>query len=216
MTIPYGTMTTSSPMLNNNNNNNSSIITEKSPSRFSYLIRPTTPCIFGTENYDDKLVDDDEFFVTAGGIVHSCPNIYELSTKDEYEHRILRSCNNLMFINKQTTSMNNHLNTYDTEFNRYSILPRFQPILSSSLSTDSINSEIELYKKRHAFGLSRKYDNTMSIYSSFLSKTWKSDNYLLFMPVRHHQFSLPTSNYRNKRSHSYDIRIRRIFTSTFF
>ncbi|CAF2389609.1 unnamed protein product [Rotaria sp. Silwood2] len=211
MTIPYGTTTTSIPMLNNNNN-----IKEKSPSRFSYLIRPTTPCIFGTENYDDKLVDDDEFFVTAGGIVHSCPNIYELSTKDEYEHRKFQSCNLLMFINKQTTSINNYLNTYDTEFNRYSILPRFQPISSSSLSTDSINSEIELYKERHAFGLSRKYDNTISTYSSFLPKTWKSDNYLLFMPVLHHQFSLSTSSDSNKRSRSYNIPIRRTFTSIFF
>ncbi|CAF0891972.1 unnamed protein product [Rotaria sp. Silwood1] len=200
-------------MLNNNNNNNS--ITEKSPSRFSYLIRPTTPCIFGTENYDDQLVDDDEFFITAGGIVHSCPNIYELSIKDEHEYRKFQSCNLLMFINKQTTSINNHLNTYDTEFNHYSILPRFQPI-SSSLSTDSINSEIELYKERHAFGLSRKYHHTMSIHSSFLPKTWKSDNYLLLMPVLRHQFSSSISSVRNKGLRSYNIPIRRTFTSIFF
>jgi hypothetical protein len=69
MTIPYET-TTNTPMFNNN----------KSPSRFSYLIQPITPCIFGTENYDDKSENEDEFFITAGGIIHSCPNIYELST----------------------------------------------------------------------------------------------------------------------------------------
>jgi len=203
MTIPYKT-TTHTPMFNNN-------ITEKSSSRFSYLIQPITPCIFGTENYDDKSVNDDEFFVTAGGIIHSCPNIYELSIENDYKHRKLQSCEHLIFINKQTTSINNNLNTYDTKFDHYSIIPRFQPI-SSSLSIDSINSEIELYKKRHANGLSRKYDNTISTYSSFLPTTWKSDNYLLFMSV---QSSLSTSIDSNKRSHSFNIPIRQKISSFF-
>ncbi|CAF3750856.1 unnamed protein product [Rotaria socialis] len=200
MTIPDGT-TTSSPMLNKNKNSTR----EKSPSRLSYLIRPTTPCIFGTESYDDKLVNEDEFFLTAGGIIHSCPNIYELLINDDYENRQCQSCDHFMFIHEQTTSIDTRLNTYDTEFNRYSILPRFQPISSSLLSTDSINSEIELYKERHAFGLSRNYQNAVSINSSLLPKIWKSDNYLLCIPALHRGFSLSTSIDTNKRSHSNNI-----------
>ena len=71
-------------------------------------------------------MNDDEFFLTAGGIVHSCPNIYELSIDN---HRKLQSCDHLMFIDQETTLLNNdnNLNCYDTEFDRYSILPRFQP-----------------------------------------------------------------------------------------
>jgi hypothetical protein len=200
MTISYET-TTNTPMFNNNNN-----ITEKSSSRFSYLIRPTTPCIFGTENYDDKSINDDEFFVTAGGIVHSCPNIYELAIENTSKyHRKLQSCEHFMFISKPTTSSNTNLNIYDTKFDRYSITPRFQPISSSlsSLSTDSINSEIELYKERHASGLSRKHDNT-----SFLPTTWKSDDYLLFMSVQ-------SSIDNNKRSHSFSIPIGQTISSVF-
>ncbi len=207
MTIPYET-TTNTSMINDNNN-----IPEKSSSRFSYLIRPATPCIFGNETYDDKSENnDDEFFLTAGGIIHSCPNIYELSIENECKHRKLQSCEHLLFITQSTTSINNNLNTYDTEFSRYSIIPRFQPISSSSLSIDSMNSEIELYKERHANGLSRKYTN-----SSLLPTTWKSDNYLLFMPIlnhhHHHQQSLlSTSMNSNKRSRSFDITISSIFT----
>ncbi|CAF1004194.1 unnamed protein product [Rotaria magnacalcarata] len=209
MAIPYGT-TTSIPMFNKNS------IREKSPSRFSYLIRPIAPCILGTEIYDDKLVNDDEFFLTAGGIVHSCPNIYELLINDDCEHRQCQSCDHFMFIHEQTTSINTQLNTYDTEFNRYSILPRFQPISSSLRSTDSINSEIELYKERHAFGLSRNYQNAVSMNSSLLPKIWKSDNYLLCIPALHRGFSLSTSIDTNKRSHSNNIPIRQIFTSRCF
>jgi len=181
-------------------------ITEKSPPRFSYLIRPITPCIFGTEDYQEKTENDDEFFVTAGGIVHSCPNIYEFSIENEDEYRKLQSCEHLIFMTKETTSINNHLNTYDTELNHYSIIPRFQPI-SSSLSTDSINSEIELYKKRHAIGLYRKSDNLSFISLSFLPTKWKSDNYLLFLSVLHHQSLLSNSISNNKRSRSYEILI---------
>jgi hypothetical protein len=93
-------------------------IREKSPPRFSYLIRPITPCIFGTEDYNDEQANDDEFFLTAGGIVHSCPNIYELSIEVEYHHRKLQSCDHLMVIQK-------NLNTYDTKFDRYSIFNVF-------------------------------------------------------------------------------------------
>jgi hypothetical protein len=188
MTIPYET-TTNTSMINNN-------ITEKSSSYFSYLIRPATPCIFGTEIYDDQTKDDDEFFLTAGGIIHSCPNIYELSQDNESNYRKLQSCRHLLFFTQPTTSINNNLNTYDTELTRYSIIPRFQP-LSSSLSNDSINSEIELYQQRHAIGLSRKYAN-----SSFLPTTWKSDNYLLFMPmINHHQ----------QQPYSFERRISSVF-----
>jgi len=198
MTIPYET-TTNTPMFNNNN------ITEKSPSRFSYLIQPITPCIFGTENYDDKSENEDEFFITAGGIVHSCPNIYELSIENEYQYRKLQSCEHLIFINQHSTSINNNLNTYDTKFDHYSIIPRFQPI-SSSLSTDSINSEIELYKERHANGLSQNYNNILSTYSSFLPTKWKSDSLSI-------QSSLSTSIDSNKRSRSFDIPISSFFIS---
>lgn len=194
---------------------NDNPIKEKTSSRFSYLIRPVTPCIFGTENYDDLTENnDDEFFVTAGGIVHSCPNIHELTIENQIEHRKLQSCEHLMFINKTTTttSINKNLNTYDTKFDRYSILPRFQP-MSSSVSIDSINSEIELYRERHANGLSQKYYNTTSISSTFLPTTWKSDNYLLFMPL---QSSLSTSINSNKRSHSSDIPIGQTISSGFF
>jgi hypothetical protein len=182
-------------------------ITEKSSSRFSYLIRPTVPCIFGTENYDDKSENEDEFFVTAGGIVHSCPNIYELSIENKDKYRKLQSCEHLIFINKKTTSINNNLNTYDTKFDRYSIIPRFQPI-SSSLSIDSINSEIELYKERHANGLSQNYDNILSTCSSFLPTTWKSD-------ILSIQSSLSTSIDSNKRSRSFDIPIGQTISSFF-
>jgi hypothetical protein len=174
-------------------------------SRFSYIIRPSTPCIFGRECYnddDDEQMDDDEFFVTAGGIVHSCPNIYELSIDN---HRKLQSCDHLMFIDPQTTFINQNLNCYETKSDRYSILPRFQPI-SSSISSDSMNSELELYKARHAIGLSRQYhDNTSPHSLSFLPTTWKSDNYLFFMPFLPHHSSLLNSIDHGKRSRSYDI-----------
>jgi hypothetical protein len=188
-------------------------------SRFSYIIRPSTPCIFGREyGDDDEQMNGDEFFVTAGGIVHSCPNIYELSIDNR---RKLQSCDHLMFIDQQTTLINDNsnknLNSYDTEFDRYSILPRFQTI-SSSISTDSMNSELELYKERHAIGLSRPYHDNLSNYSSFLPTTWKSDNYLLFMPFihhhhHHHHSTLLNSIDHGKRSRSYDIPIGQTYSS---
>ena len=46
-----------------------------------------------------------------------------------------------------------------------------------------MNSELELYKERHAIGLSRQYHDNISTYSSFLPTTWKSDNYLFIMPL---------------------------------
>jgi hypothetical protein len=203
--------------------NNKTDLIEKSSSsppptssRFSYIIRPSTPCIFGREYYDDndEQMNDDEFFITAGGIVHSCPNIYELSIDN---HRKLQSCDHLMFIDQQTRLINDdnkNLNSYDTEFDRYSIFPRFQPI-SSSISTDSMNSELELYKERHAIGLSRQYHDNISTYSSFLPTTWKSDNYLLFWPfINHHDHSsLLNSIDHGKRSRSYDIPIGQIYSS---
>ncbi len=196
MTIPDRRMANTSMLKNT--------ITKKSSPCFSYLIQPTTPCVLGTEIYDDNSENDDEFFVTAGAIVHSCPNIYGLLIENEY--RKLQSCDHLMFINKQLTSITNNLNTYNTEFDRYSIRPRFQRI-STSLSTDSINSEIELYKERHAIGLYRKSDNLSFIYSSFLPTKWKSDNYLLFLSVLHHQSLLSNSISNNRRSRSYEILI---------
>lgn len=213
MTIPYGT--TVSNLMHNKNSND---ITEKSPSRFSYLIRPATPCVFGTEFYDDKVENDDEFFVTAGGIVHSCPNIYELSIKEDYEPRKFHSCNHFMFIYRQTTSVNTHLNTYDTESTRYSILPRFQFISTSpspSLSNDSINSELALYKQRHELGLSRKSHPSTLTNSSFFPKTWKSDNHLLLMPIQRHQLRFSASIGSNKRLHSNNISTRQTFSSLF-
>jgi hypothetical protein len=177
----------------------------RSSSRFSYLIRPSTPCIFGREDYDDEQMNDDdgdEFFITAGGIVHSCPNIYELSIDNT---RKLQSCDHLMFIDQETTLMNNNdnLNCYDTEFDRYSILPRFQHI-SSSISTESINSELELYRERHAIGLSRQCHDNISTYSSFLPTTWKSDNFLFIMPyINQHHSSLLNLIDHGKRSRSY-------------
>lgn len=173
-------------------------------SRFSYLIRPSTPCIFGRENCDDdELVNDDEFFLTAGAIIHSCPNIYELSTDD---NRKLQSCDHLLFIGEEEKSIDhNTLNCYDTELNRYSILPRFHQSLSS-ISTGSVDSELQLYRERHATGFSRQCPDDMSIYSSFLPTTWRSDNYLFLLPLVHHQNSSSTNSITHgKRSRSYDI-----------
>lgn len=142
----------------------------KSSSYFSYLIQPTTPCVLGTEIYEEEQSEqDDEFFLTAGGIIHSCPNIYELSIKNQYKDRQLQSCEHLLFMIQSTTSIKNHLNHYDIEFSRYSIQPRFQPI-NSLQSIDTISSEIELYHERHASGLSRK-----SPQSSLLPTVWKSE-----------------------------------------
>lgn len=233
-TIPSGNMT-DIEMLNNRNESlrKSSSLTLQppmpaTPSYFSYIIRPTTPCIFGGEYYDDEQQmnddDDDEFFLTAGGIVHSCPNIYELSMDNQ---RKLQSCNHLICFDRQTPLIGDddqdrnstiHLNCYDTELNRYSILPRFQPI-SSSISTDSFSSELELYKERHAIGLSRQYyDNTSSNSSSFLPTTWKSDNYLVFMPfIQQQQSHSPLLNSldHGKRSRSFDIPIGQLNPSVF-
>ncbi|CAF0956230.1 unnamed protein product [Rotaria magnacalcarata] len=175
-------------------------------SRFSYLIRPSTPCIFGRETYDDEPMNDDEFFLTAGGIIHSCPNICELFIDD---NRKLQSCDHLMLISQQTKLIDNDtLNCYDTEVDRYSILPRFQQN-SLSTSTDSIDSELKLYKERHATGFSRPfYTDDISIYSSLLPKTWRSDNYLFLMPFIHHQNSSSVNSIRHeKRSRSYDLPI---------
>jgi len=146
----------------------------KPTSHFSYLVRPTTPCVFGREASDGELQNnDDEFFLTAGAIIHSCPNIHELSI--ENSTRKLHSCEHFQFLNSSKKKPS--INDYYTEFDRYSIQPRFQPISSSrSFSTDSLNSEIELYKERHAYGLSRNYE-------TFLQTTWKSDNYLMSISV---------------------------------
>ena len=124
-----------------------------SASHFSYFIRPSTPCVLGREDYDED-IDEDIFFLTAGGIVHSCPNIYELTTNN---HRKLQSCDHLISIDRHTSTLDPHyhcqeLNAYDTELDRYSVLPRFQPLLASSFSSlaqsnDSFNSELELYKE---------------------------------------------------------------------
>ncbi|CAF3549360.1 unnamed protein product [Rotaria sordida] len=212
-TLPSVT-TTNTDMLNKSTNNiieKSSLPQTQTSSRFSYLIRPSTPCIFGRENYDDEQMNDDEFFLTAGGIVHSCPNIYELSIDN---NRKLQSCDHLMLID-QRTKLNNsdNLNCYDTEFDRYSILPRFHSNLSS-VSTDSIDSELKLYKERHAIGFSRPCHDNISIYSSFLPTTWRSDNYLLLMPLIHHQHSsLFNLIGHGKRSRSYDIPVGQTYSS---
>ena len=58
----------------------------------SYLIRPSKPCIFD-EDYDDESINDDEFFLTAGVMIHSCPNIYELSINNNYNY-VYNSNNN--------------------------------------------------------------------------------------------------------------------------
>ena len=156
----------------------------KSPSYFSYLIQPTTPCVFGSEIYEDEQSEqDDEFFLTAGGIIHSCPNIYELSMKNQCKDRQLQSCEHLFLMIQSTTSIKNDLNTYDIEFSRYSIHPRFQPI-NSLKSIDTINSEIELYHERHAGGLVRKPP-----YSSVLPTVWKSEISSLSPPMNHHKRS---------------------------
>ncbi|CAF0761133.1 unnamed protein product [Rotaria sp. Silwood1] len=212
-TLPSAT-TTNIEMYNKSTNNiieKSSLPRTQTSSRFSYLIRPSTPCIFGREHYDDEQMNDDEFFLTAGGIVHSCPNIYELSIDN---NRKLQSCNHLMFIDQQTKFNNNdNLNCYDTELDRYSILPRFHPNLSS-ISTDSIDSELKLYKERHAIGFSRQCHDDSSIYSSFLPTTWRSDNYLLLMPFINHQHSsLFNLIDHGKRSRSYDLPVEQTYSS---
>lgn len=180
--------------------------TTTTSSGFSYLIRPSTPCVFGGSEYDEQQ-DDDEFFVTAGGIVHSCPNIYELTVAHQ---RKLQSCDHLIFLNQPTTFIDDQkdqtLNCYDTEFDRYSILPRFQAFSTLSMSTDSINSELELYRERHAVGLTRRNQDNISTYSaSLLPTTWKSDNYLLFMPLIDRHFPLFNTIEHGKRSRSHEI-----------
>lgn len=187
--------------------------------RLSYLIRPSTPCIFGREHYDDESIDEDEFFLTAGGIIHSCPNIYELTMDND---RKLQSCDHLMYIDQQTTLVNDDLNSYDTELDRYSILPRFHLNLAA-ISAESIDSELKLYKERHSMGFSRPCHEDYPTYSSFLPTTWKSDNYLLFMPnlpehnLQHqyhlHPPSLLNTTGHEKRSRSYEIPIKQTYTS---
>ena len=102
------------------NNQNLLSLLSQTPSGFSDLIRPSTPCIFGREDYDDQTMHNDEFFLTANGIFHSCPNIDELSSNNNNNNRKWQSCDHSMFINEQTV-LNNHdnLNCYDTESNYY-------------------------------------------------------------------------------------------------
>jgi hypothetical protein len=176
MTIPDGTMANAS-MVNH--------ITHKSPACFSYVVQPTTPCVLGTAKYEESENNDDEFFLTASGVVHSCPNIYETSV--ENEDRKLQSCDHF-------TPDNGHLNAYHTELDHYTIRLRFPPTAISA-SSESLNSEIELYQERHALGFSRKQD------SPRLSTTWKSDNSLLAMSVRFRR----TSSYWKIRSRSYEM-----------
>lgn len=190
-----------------------------SSSHFSYLIRPSTPCVLGREVYDDD-IDEDEFFLTAGGIVHSCPNIYELTMSNR---RKLQSCDHLVSTDRHTGAFDPHyqcqeLNAYDTELDRYSVLPRFQPLLASSSSsfaqsTDSFNSELELYKERHANGLSRLYDDDdLCTSSSYLPTSWKSDNHLVCMPVVKHCSSIFQPIDLSKRSRSHDTTVEQSYS----
>ena len=172
-------------------------------SHLSYLIRPTAPCVLGTEHYVEQLDgDDDEFFLTAGGIIHSCPNIYELSMDHSNNNRKLQSCEHLLFSDHD----HHELNEYDTHLDRYSVLPRFQPIATST-SLDSFNSELELYKERHAFGLSRIHYDDASPNSSLLPTTWRSDNYLVLMPLIESEQNPSFLHLidQGKRSRSYDV-----------
>ena len=161
-------------------------MTDKSPARFSYLIRPLSPCIFGGQQSTD---DEDEFFLTTGGIIYSCPNIYELAAESEHGDRKVHSCDHLKVLGdaKQPLSTEDDLNHYDREFSRYSILPRFQPLLASSSivvrSTDSLSSEMEFDQTRHLIGLSQSPRPRTLLASSLLPSSWKSDNYLVVLPV---------------------------------
>lgn len=205
-------------MLNNAVSELQPTILPISSTHFSYLIRPSTPCIFGQEDYDDN-IDDDEFFLTAGGIVHSCPNIYELSIEN---NRKRQSCGDLLLLDPHntfihSTSNDDELNAYDTELNRYSIVPRFQTMISSSLScssslsTDSMNSELKLKKERHALGLCRQHHND-------IPTNWKSDNHLYVLPIIDHHRRQFTSTFDSidptKRSRSHDIPIEPIDLSS--
>lgn len=162
-------------------------MTDKSPARFSYLIRPLTPCIFGGEPSTDD--DDDEFFLTTGGIIYSCPNIYELAAESEHGDRKVHSCDDLKVLGdaKRPMSIEHDLNQYDREFSRYSISPRCQPLLASSSvlvrSTDSISSEMEFDQTRHLIGLSQSPRPRTLLASSLLPSSWKSDNYLVVLPA---------------------------------
>ena len=199
--------------------NNSVPLNENSPpipssSHFSYFIRPSTPCVLGREHYDED-IDDDEFFLTAGGIVHSCPNIYELATNNQ---RKLQSCDHLISTDRQASLLDpsyhdQELNAYDTQLDRYSVVPRFQLLLTSSSSslaksTDSLNSELKLYKERHANGLCRLYDDD-EIYTSasYLPTSWKSDNHLVYVPVSNHHSSIFKPIDLSKRSRSHDTTV---------
>ena len=148
---------------------------EKSSNNFSYLIRPVTPCIFDSR-LDDH--DDDEFFLTTGGIIYSCPNIYELSISSQFDYRKLQSCDHLKPADVRPSIDN--LNVYDREFSRYSIAPRFR---TNNISYRSIGSEIEFDENRQLTGLSRLDSTTKSIYSSRAPISCRSENYLFFLHV---------------------------------
>ena len=189
-----------------------------SSSHFSYFIRPSTPCILGQEDYDDR-IDEDEFFLTAGGIVHSCPNIYELSNND---NRKLQSCDHLFYadhssmISADAHHINDQLNIYDTGLDRYSIFPRFHTTLSSrssSISHDSMNSDLQLYKIRHATGLSGLYCENLYKNSSYLPTIWKSENHLLLPLIDEPLISVSQSIDQSKRSRSHGTNIEHVYRS---
>jgi hypothetical protein len=205
------------------NENNLSTVTT---SHFSYFVRPSVPCVLGREHYDDE-INDDEFFLTAGGIVHSCPNIYELSTDNQRQRQ---SCDHLLFIDRQGTLINSidhrtSLNAYETTLDRYSILPRFPTSLtsnrldsslsssSSTYSTDSIALPLKSYKQRHAIGLSRRHYADRCTSLSNVSTNCKSDNHLVFMRVIQRQTSMFNTMENSQRSRSHDIIIEPIYSS---
>ena len=191
-------------------------MTDKSPARFSYLIRPLTPCIFGAQPSTDD--DDDEFFLTTGGIIYSCPNIYELATESQHGDRKVHSCDHLKVLDdtKRPISIEHDLKHYDREFSRYSILPRFQPMLASSSdvvrSTDSISSEMEFDQTRHLIGLSQPSRQRTLLASSLLPSSWKSDNYLVVLPDVAGQRSNDGDDER--RSHSFHLPLGKTSSSS--
>ncbi|CAF1051782.1 unnamed protein product [Didymodactylos carnosus] len=163
----------------------------------SYLIEHSNH-IFGTKNYEEQ--NDDEFFITAGCVLHSCPNIYTSVLGDnEFIRQRSKSCE-ISCIEYLSDDKSAFVpNSYDTCSNKYTFTPRFQSKQKNDYdSTDSINSEIEDYCIRHQNG----FHCSSMVDDNLFPSTWRSDEHLLQIPFYDDSPSVI-------RSRSYDIQINR-------
>ncbi|CAF1316816.1 unnamed protein product [Adineta ricciae] len=127
MTIPDGTMA-NALMVNH--------ITDKSAACFSYVIQPTTPDVFGTNIYDEDQVDKDEFFLTSGGIVHSCPNIYEISFNNEHHRYVIRPRFQPISTFTSTDSLTSEIELY-TERHIFGFPSRYDVLMPTTWKSDT-------------------------------------------------------------------------------